>query len=215
MQTALCRVSWILISYLGLTLFVRHGSGLVNFNGILSQGLRIAPPEADASGYAFGKGTYFADRFLKSYGYCRDEHVSVKCLLLSDVGLGKEYLAHQVEYMERPPEGYDSTHALANSGPDECLTQRTVEGVQVPVGPIVEEVPPVDWTHPSESGGGYFATSQAEYIVYDERQVALRYLVVVGPARRAYREWLNRCEKKQVRRALKERQQEENSRAWL
>jgi poly [ADP-ribose] polymerase len=48
-----------------------HGSGLVNFNGILSQGLRIAPPEADASGLAFGKGIYLADSFNKSVGYCR------------------------------------------------------------------------------------------------------------------------------------------------
>ncbi len=27
-----------------------HGSGIVNFAGIITQGLRIAPPEADASG---------------------------------------------------------------------------------------------------------------------------------------------------------------------
>jgi poly [ADP-ribose] polymerase len=32
-----------------------HGSRLTNFVGILSQGLRIAPPEAPVSGYRFGK----------------------------------------------------------------------------------------------------------------------------------------------------------------
>ena len=32
-----------------------HGSRTTNFGGILSQGLRIAPPEAPVSGYAFGK----------------------------------------------------------------------------------------------------------------------------------------------------------------
>ena len=32
-----------------------HGSRLSNFTGILSQGLRIAPPEAPVSGYMFGK----------------------------------------------------------------------------------------------------------------------------------------------------------------
>ena len=32
-----------------------HGSRATNFGGILSQGLRIAPPEAPVSGYAFGK----------------------------------------------------------------------------------------------------------------------------------------------------------------
>lgn len=38
-----------------------HGSRLTNFAGILSQGLRIAPPEAPVCGYMFGKGVYFAD----------------------------------------------------------------------------------------------------------------------------------------------------------
>jgi poly [ADP-ribose] polymerase len=32
-----------------------HGSRVSNFLGILSEGLRIAPPEAPVSGYAFGK----------------------------------------------------------------------------------------------------------------------------------------------------------------
>ena len=32
-----------------------HGSRTTNYGGILSQGLRIAPPEAPLNGYAFGK----------------------------------------------------------------------------------------------------------------------------------------------------------------
>ena len=36
-------------------MFLWHGSRLANFVGLLSQGLRIAPPEAPASGYLFGK----------------------------------------------------------------------------------------------------------------------------------------------------------------
>jgi len=39
-----------------------HGSRLTNWVGILSQGLRIAPPEAPVTGYMFGKGVYFAVR---------------------------------------------------------------------------------------------------------------------------------------------------------
>jgi hypothetical protein len=46
-----------------------HGSSLFNFVGILSQGLRVAPPEAPATGYMFGKGIYFADMFSKSHSY--------------------------------------------------------------------------------------------------------------------------------------------------
>lgn len=33
-----------------------HGSRLSNVVGILSKGLRIAPPEAPSNGYMFGKG---------------------------------------------------------------------------------------------------------------------------------------------------------------
>jgi poly [ADP-ribose] polymerase len=51
-----------------LTLF--SGSRATNFGGILSQGLRIAPPEAPVSGYMFGKGVYAADCSTKSAGEC-------------------------------------------------------------------------------------------------------------------------------------------------
>lgn len=47
-----------------------HGSRTTNFGGILSQGLRIAPPEAPVNGYAFGKGVYLADISSKSAQYC-------------------------------------------------------------------------------------------------------------------------------------------------
>ena len=44
-----------------------HGSRFSNFVGILSQGMRIAPPEAPSSGFLFGKGVYFADLIGKSF----------------------------------------------------------------------------------------------------------------------------------------------------
>ncbi|KAL8281269.1 hypothetical protein RQP46_006303 [Phenoliferia psychrophenolica] len=47
-----------------------HGSRSSNYGGILSQGLRIAPPEAPVSGYMFGKGLYLASLSTKSAGYC-------------------------------------------------------------------------------------------------------------------------------------------------
>ncbi|OBT59791.1 hypothetical protein VE03_10753, partial [Pseudogymnoascus sp. 23342-1-I1] len=47
-----------------------HGSRCTNFAGILSRGLRIAPPEAPVSGYMFGKGIYLADMSSKSANYC-------------------------------------------------------------------------------------------------------------------------------------------------
>ena len=66
-----------------------HGSRFTNFVGILSQGLRIAPPEAPASGYMFGKGVYFADMVSKSANYCRTSlREPIGLMLLCEVALG-------------------------------------------------------------------------------------------------------------------------------
>ena len=53
-----------------------------NFGGILSQGLRIAPPEAPVSGYMFGKGIYLADMSSKSANYCCSYNSGGHALLL-------------------------------------------------------------------------------------------------------------------------------------
>lgn len=47
-----------------------HGSRLMNYVSILSNGLKIAPAEAPVTGYMFGKGIYFADVVSKSANYC-------------------------------------------------------------------------------------------------------------------------------------------------
>ena len=66
---------------IGNNMLLWHGSRITNFVGILSQGLRIAPPEAPVSGYLFGKGIYLADLAEKSINYCRS-HGSEKALIL-------------------------------------------------------------------------------------------------------------------------------------
>lgn len=45
-------------------------------------GLRIAPPEAPATGYMFGKGVYFADMFSKSANYCYASRAATTGVLL-------------------------------------------------------------------------------------------------------------------------------------
>lgn len=67
-----------------------HGSRTTNFGGILSQGLRIAPPEAPVNGYAFGKGVYLADVSSKSANYCNPGMSgNVGILLLCEVELSR------------------------------------------------------------------------------------------------------------------------------
>lgn len=74
---------------MGNNLLLWHGSGVANFVGILSQGLRIAPPEAPSSGYLFGKGIYLADMFEKSAMYCRGSSDGSYLILLVEGALGK------------------------------------------------------------------------------------------------------------------------------
>uniref|UniRef100_B4DV82 Poly [ADP-ribose] polymerase n=1 Tax=Homo sapiens TaxID=9606 RepID=B4DV82_HUMAN len=63
-----------------------HGSRMSNWVGILSHGLRIAPPEAPITGYMFGKGIYFADMSSKSANYCFASRLkNTGLLLLSEV----------------------------------------------------------------------------------------------------------------------------------
>ncbi|MCJ1286489.1 hypothetical protein MMC26_005835 [Xylographa opegraphella] len=70
-----------------------HGSRATNFGGILSQGLRIAPPEAPVNGYMFGKGVYLADISSKSAGYCAYHNSgNTGLLLLCEAELGKPML---------------------------------------------------------------------------------------------------------------------------
>jgi hypothetical protein len=59
-----------------------HGSRVTNYGGILGQGLRIAPPEAPATGYMFGKGIYLADMSSKSANYCNAQNSGGTALLL-------------------------------------------------------------------------------------------------------------------------------------
>lgn len=53
-----------------------HGSRCTNYGGILSQGLRIAPPEAPVNGYMFGKGVYLADMVGRQAPGSEDTHMT-------------------------------------------------------------------------------------------------------------------------------------------
>ncbi|EPQ16369.1 Poly [ADP-ribose] polymerase 1 [Myotis brandtii] len=83
-----------------------HGSRTTNFAGILSQGLRIAPPEAPVTGYMFGKGIYFADMVSKSANYCHTSQGDpVGLVLLGEVAY-RVMLQHSAWLGSLAPTGY-------------------------------------------------------------------------------------------------------------
>ncbi|XP_044842571.1 poly [ADP-ribose] polymerase 2 isoform X2 [Mauremys mutica] len=148
-----------------------HGSRLGNWVGILSQGLRVAPPEAPVTGYMFGKGIYFADMSSKSANYCfASRQRDVGLLLLCEVALGEcqELLEANAEAGELPP-GKHSTKGLGKLAPAPANTI-VLEGAAVPLGPAVE-------TGVRNPHG--YTLNYNEFVVYEPGQVRMRYLLQV------------------------------------
>jgi len=144
-----------------------HGSRLTNWAGILSQGLRIAPPEAPKTGYRFGKGVYFADIISKSGSYCFTSNESpVGVMLLAEVALGNMNELKTDQYMEKAPPGTDSTKALGMTAPAEKSTEFILNKVKVPLGK-------------PEKTGLHTSCSHNEYIIYDVAQINIRYLLKI------------------------------------
>jgi len=123
-----------------------HGSGLSNYIGILSQGLRIAPPEAPTTGYMFGKGVYFADMFSKSRQYAQSYGASTDStlLLLCEVALGESKKLRQPEYVEKLDSSFNSVLGIGARGPDYEKSVYLPNGIEVPLGPVIEYPKPFE-----------------------------------------------------------------------
>ncbi|KAF2019211.1 PARP-domain-containing protein [Aaosphaeria arxii CBS 175.79] len=152
-----------------------HGSRATNFGGILSQGLRIAPPEAPVSGYMFGKGIYLADMSSKSANYCCSYNSGGHALLLlCEAELGDPlYELTNSSYTageDAIARGSFSTWGKGTTAPlvwkDGKDIHESLAGVKIP-----------DVRHPptnTQVPNAYLLYN--EYITYDVAQVRLRYL---------------------------------------
>ncbi|XP_067274128.1 poly [ADP-ribose] polymerase 1 [Pseudorasbora parva] len=144
-----------------------HGSRTTNYAGILSQGLRIAPPEAPVTGYMFGKGVYFADMVSKSANYCHTSQADpVGLILLGEVALGNIHELKKASHITKLPKGKHSVKGLGRTAPDPRATV-SLNGVDIPLGKGIN-------TNIDDTSLLY-----NEYIVYDIAQVNLKYLLKV------------------------------------
>ena len=149
-------------SNMGNSKLLWHGSRFSNWGGILSQGLRIAPPEAPATGYMFGKGVYFADVVTKSAAYCCP-HLSNKegILALCEVALGEPRDLKNADYnASNLPKGKGSTKGVGRWVPSKEVD---IEGVPAYVGPI------------KDLGSNYYLRYN-EFITYDVNHIKIKYL---------------------------------------
>lgn len=156
----------------GNRMLLWHGSRLTNWVGILNKGLRIAPPEAPVTGYMFGKGVYFADMSSKSANYCfASRSKNVGLVLLCEVALGKPNELLAADYAaDKLPKGSHSVMGMGKIAPDPSGHVTMSDGMVVPTGKSKD----TGVTNPH----GY-TLNYNEFIVYDTKQIRMRYLMKV------------------------------------
>ncbi|KAL5962271.1 Poly ADP-ribose polymerase 2-A [Taenia solium] len=144
-----------------------HGSRITNWMGILGRGLKIAPPEAPSTGYMFGKGVYFADCASKSANYTYPtSKEKVGIMALCEVSLGEINSLMNADYnANQLPKGKHSVQGVGRNMPDPSTWITLDDGVVVPCGKLIESK--------VENATLWYN----EFIVYDVRQIRLRYLV--------------------------------------
>lgn len=142
-----------------------HGSRLTNYVGILSHGLKIAPPEAPVTGYMFGKGIYFADMVTKSANYCATTRSSnTGLMLLCEVALGDPMECETAKYVTKLPDDKHSVKGVGKTYPNPGAEFTRDDGVKIPVGT------------PTTDDNIKSTLLYNEYIVYDVAQVKIQYL---------------------------------------
>ena len=143
-----------------------HGSRLTNWGGIISQGLRIAPPEAPSTGYMFGKGVYFADMSSKSANYCfTSSDKTAGILMLCEVALGAQYKLKKAEYVDGLKKPFLSTFGMGKNHPNPAEAFHEDNGCVIPLG------------HGVASGISDTTLLYNEFIVYNVAQVKTRYVL--------------------------------------
>ncbi|XP_076202335.1 protein mono-ADP-ribosyltransferase PARP3 isoform X2 [Aptenodytes patagonicus] len=143
-----------------------HGTNVAVIAAILKSGLRIMPH----SGGRVGKGIYFASENSKSAGYVRCTSKKVGIMFLTEVALGKPYrITCDDPMLRQPPTGYDSVLACGQTEPDPAQDEEMLlDGKKV----LVCQGKPIPM--PAYKNSSF---SQSEYLIYQESQCRIRYLV--------------------------------------
>ena len=180
----------------GNRMLLFHGSRVSNYAGILSQGLRIAPPEAPVTGYMFGKGCYFADMSSKSANYCFPSKSQPEgLLLLCEVSLGKQNELLNAKYdADKLPKGKHSVKGVGKNCPTSDNYTKLSDGTIIPMGKLAAVflffclllfcamrsiVCSILLGPGSKKDIPGAALLYNEYIVYDTEQIRLRYLAKI------------------------------------
>ena len=148
-----------------------HGTRLSNYISILKKGLILRPEllgsNVHITGKMFGMGLYGANSFSKSFNYTYCDPGQEACLFLGEFSLGKVLHKTQSDYylnkeVLKKQGGYHSTWGQGQWTPDGMAE---INKVKVPNGKLVR------------SSVANACLMYDEFIVYDEKQVKLKYIV--------------------------------------
>jgi len=140
-----------------------HGTNLAVVAPILTSGLRIMPH----SGGRVGAGIYLASMQQKSAQYTHGGS-KFACMFLCEGALGKTHVIEHDDWtIKEPPQGYDSVLAIGQIAPKIWKNIEVDEkSVSVPQSGPVKQNQRSSFYHD-------------EFLVYDEAQVRLRYVLTV------------------------------------
>jgi poly [ADP-ribose] polymerase len=151
-----------------------HGTNVAVVAAILKSGLRIMPH----SGGRVGSGVYLASENGKSAGYCT-AHGHTGVMFLVEAALGKQrFITKNGEV------GWNEKDPVSKHNANSCLAIGTTE--PDPADDIVHEFDGISVTVPQgkvvpnpllKSHGDHSNYSQSEYLIYDETQVRIRYVL--------------------------------------
>jgi poly [ADP-ribose] polymerase len=145
-----------------------HGTNIAVAAPIITSGLRIMPH----SGGRVGSGIYLASMQEKSAQYTSAYGAKFACMFLCEGALGKSHTVTSDGYhassLKKAPSGFDSVHAVGSITP-KSWTATKLDGKSVQV--------PNTKAHDSGVSSSFY---HDEFLVYDEAQVRLRYIVTVA-----------------------------------
>lgn len=122
------------------------------------------------TGRMFGDGVYFADMATKSFNYTRAQATNgIGCLIMGEVAVGKQYERYAADYYINKKKLKDvGCHSAKGVGRWAPGSSTVVDGVTIPNGEVKDHQ-------------GDFSTvlRYNEHIIYDPKQVNIRYLVLV------------------------------------
>ena len=161
-----------------------HGTGAENMLSIMSKGLVKCPPLSRKTGARYGKGIYTSDVFTMSASYSRGKIFTPdkethgyesKYMLLCEVTLGNIYEVGNYESVDHAPEGYDSVKATGQLEPNEQYTIQLPNGAKLPLGGLIDSQ--LNESNLVKKINKRTYNQYNQYIVYDETQVCVRYIV--------------------------------------